>query len=110
MGTLAGPAPLPKGRTFRGGCTPCALTAAWLSSGDSGGAVARQSRKALRRTMALFNYATLLGAGVVVGVYLAQNYDVPNVRKTLDIGMERLKALEAEYRKGKWEGGSSRRR
>ncbi|XP_074264930.1 uncharacterized protein LOC141587361 [Silene latifolia] len=39
--------------------------------------------------------------GTVFGVYVAQNYDVPNIRKLGDTGMAKLKHYEQTYRKPK---------
>jgi len=39
--------------------------------------------------------------GTAVGVYIAQNYDVPNIRKLADTAMEKLKQIEQTYRKPK---------
>lgn len=39
--------------------------------------------------------------GTVVGVYIAQNYAVPNIRKLADTAMEKLKQIEQTYRKPK---------
>ncbi|OIW04677.1 hypothetical protein TanjilG_07812 [Lupinus angustifolius] len=40
-------------------------------------------------------------AGTVCGVYLAQNYDVPNIRKLADSALLTAKAFEEKYRKYK---------
>ncbi|XP_012090442.1 uncharacterized protein LOC105648609 [Jatropha curcas] len=40
-------------------------------------------------------------AGTVCGVYIAQNYDVPNVRKLATTGLFMAKIIEEKYRKPK---------
>lgn len=37
--------------------------------------------------------------GAVIGVYVAQNYDVPNVRKLYKTGLEMARHIEENYRK-----------
>ncbi|CAL0308690.1 unnamed protein product [Lupinus luteus] len=39
--------------------------------------------------------------GTVCGVYVAQNYDVPNIRKVADSALLTAKAYEEKYRKSK---------
>ncbi|KMT07444.1 hypothetical protein BVRB_6g150640 [Beta vulgaris subsp. vulgaris] len=39
--------------------------------------------------------------GTVFGVYVTQNYDVPNMRKLADAGTAMFKHLEETYRKPK---------
>ena len=39
--------------------------------------------------------------GTVCGVYVAQNYNVPNIKKVADTGMAMLKHIEETYRKPK---------
>ncbi|KAK9748639.1 hypothetical protein RND81_02G071200 [Saponaria officinalis] len=45
-----------------------------------------------------------LTVGTVFGVYLAQNYDVPNIKKLGDTGLAMLKHIEETYRKPKKHG------
>lgn len=40
-------------------------------------------------------------AGTVFGVYVAQNYDVPNIQKLYSSGMLIAKHIEQNYRKPK---------
>ncbi|KAE9616227.1 hypothetical protein Lalb_Chr04g0263501 [Lupinus albus] len=42
--------------------------------------------------------------GTVCGVYLAQNYDVPNIRKVADSALLTVTAYEEKYRKPKKRG------
>ncbi|XP_021738148.1 uncharacterized protein LOC110732771 [Chenopodium quinoa] len=42
--------------------------------------------------------------GTVFGVYVAQNYNVPNMRKLADTGMAMFNHLEQTYRKPKKRG------
>lgn len=42
-----------------------------------------------------------LMTGTVFGVYLAQNYDVPNIKKLINTGLVFAKHLEENYRKPK---------
>lgn len=42
--------------------------------------------------------------GTVVGVYVAQNYNVPNMQKLVDTAMFMAKAVEQSYRKPKKPG------
>ncbi|KAJ7561304.1 hypothetical protein O6H91_03G023000 [Diphasiastrum complanatum] len=37
--------------------------------------------------------------GTLVGVYVAQNYNVPNVQKMVSMGMVMVRQLEEAYRK-----------
>ncbi|KAL6504100.1 hypothetical protein OROGR_026023 [Orobanche gracilis] len=39
--------------------------------------------------------------GTTFGVYVAQNYNVPNVRKLFDTGLSIAKYIEGNYRKPK---------
>ncbi|XP_057454071.1 uncharacterized protein LOC130745720 [Lotus japonicus] len=43
-------------------------------------------------------------AGTVFGVYLAQNYQVPNLKKLADTAMLQAKQVEERYRKSKKKG------
>ena len=43
-------------------------------------------------------------AGTVCGVYLAQNYQVPNIMKLIDTAMVKAKQVEETYRKPKKKG------
>ncbi|XP_027344852.1 uncharacterized protein LOC113857252 [Abrus precatorius] len=45
-------------------------------------------------------------AGTVFGVYLAQNYQVPNLRKVADTAVVEAKQVEEKYRKSKKKGGN----
>ncbi|EEF51552.1 uncharacterized protein LOC8266071 [Ricinus communis] len=40
-------------------------------------------------------------SGTVCGVYIAQNYDVPNIKKLASTGLFMAKLLEEKYRKPK---------
>ena len=44
-------------------------------------------------------------AGTVCGIYLAQNYQVPNIMKLADTAMIMAKHIEEKYRKPKKGGG-----
>ena len=44
-------------------------------------------------------------AGTVFGVYLAQNYQIPNIRKLADTALLQAKQVEEKYRKSKKKGG-----
>lgn len=39
--------------------------------------------------------------GTVCGVYIAQNYDVPNIKKLTNTGLYMAKHIEEKYRKPK---------
>lgn len=39
--------------------------------------------------------------GTVCGIYIAQNYDVPNIRKLVNTGIFMAKHMEEKYRKPK---------
>lgn len=39
--------------------------------------------------------------GTVCGVYIAQNYDVPNIKKLANTGLYMAKHIEEKYRKPK---------
>jgi len=51
--------------------------------------------------MGVLGNLLVLGAGVVAGVYLAQNYRVPDIKGLLDEAGAKVRSLEAETRKGK---------
>ncbi|XP_043717068.1 uncharacterized protein LOC122665073 [Telopea speciosissima] len=42
-----------------------------------------------------------LMTGTVLGVYIAQNYNVPNIKKLADTGLLFMKHIEENYRKPK---------
>lgn len=42
-------------------------------------------------------FSFILGAGV--GVYVAQNYNIPNIKKMADLGIAMSKRYEESYRK-----------
>ncbi|KAF7824851.1 uncharacterized protein G2W53_022995 [Senna tora] len=42
--------------------------------------------------------------GTVCGIYLAQNYKVPNIKKLADTAMVMAKHIEEQYRKPKKKG------
>ena len=43
-------------------------------------------------------------AGTVCGVYVAQNYQVPNIKKLADTALIMAKVMEEKYRKPKKRG------
>ncbi|KAF7836334.1 uncharacterized protein G2W53_011193 [Senna tora] len=47
----------------------------------------------------LFFFIIVLFSGTVCGVYLAQNYQVPNIMKLADTAMVMAKHIEEKYRK-----------
>lgn len=51
--------------------------------------------------MGLIRRAFPFFLGTALGVYIAQNYDVPNVRKLVDTGLLMAKNIEEKYRKPK---------
>ncbi|CAJ1951439.1 unnamed protein product [Sphenostylis stenocarpa] len=46
-------------------------------------------------------------AGIAFGVYLAQNYQIPNLRKLADTALLEAKQVEEKYRKSKKKGGEN---
>jgi len=44
-------------------------------------------------------------AGTAFGVYLVQNYQIPNIRKLADTALLQAKQVEEKYRKSKKKGG-----
>ncbi|XP_050224325.1 uncharacterized protein LOC126674018 [Mercurialis annua] len=44
-------------------------------------------------------------AGTVCGIYIAQNYDVPNIKKLASTGLFMAKLMEEKYRKPKSKDG-----
>ncbi|XP_050227519.1 uncharacterized protein LOC126677107 [Mercurialis annua] len=44
-------------------------------------------------------------AGTVFGIFVAQNYDVPNIKKLTDTGLLVAKHIEETYRKPKKRDG-----
>ncbi|KAG5539854.1 hypothetical protein RHGRI_020165 [Rhododendron griersonianum] len=51
--------------------------------------------------MGIIRSAFKLTAGTMFGVYVAQNYDVPNIKKLINTGIVFAKHLEENYRKPK---------
>lgn len=90
------------------------LVKCWLflsDSDDFGGKPVLNSRDFTAKAN---NQATVMGiirscfsfiAGTVTGVYLAQNYNVPNIMKLADTAMFMAKQIEEKYRKPKKRGG-----
>ncbi|RDY06940.1 hypothetical protein CR513_09013, partial [Mucuna pruriens] len=52
-------------------------------------------------TMGIFRSCFSFIAGAVFGVYLAQSYQVPNVKKEADTALLQAKQVEEKYRKSK---------
>ncbi|XP_028762341.1 uncharacterized protein LOC114720777 isoform X1 [Neltuma alba] len=52
-------------------------------------------------TMGIIRSCFSFIAGTVCGVYLAQNYKVPNIKKLADTAMVMAKHVEEQYRKPK---------
>ncbi|KAL1355599.1 hypothetical protein AAHE18_05G124900 [Arachis hypogaea] len=48
--------------------------------------------------------ASLLTDGAVYGIYVAQNYQVPNITKLIDTTLHKAKQVEETYRKPKKKG------
>ncbi|RAL52224.1 hypothetical protein DM860_016073 [Cuscuta australis] len=38
-------------------------------------------------------------SGTLCGIYIAQNYNVPNIRKTIEAALFKAKVVEEKYRK-----------
>lgn len=54
-----------------------------------------------RREMGIIKSSFSFIAGTVCGVYVAQNYNVPNVQKLANTALFMAKLLEEKYRKSK---------
>lgn len=42
-----------------------------------------------------------IGVGIVIGIYVAQTYDVPNIKKLGNKALKKLKEMEKDKRKEK---------
>ncbi|CAN6476749.1 unnamed protein product [Victoria cruziana] len=51
--------------------------------------------------MGIFKSSFSFMLGTVCGVYIAQNYNVPNIRKLVNTGIVMAKHIEESYRKPK---------
>ncbi|XP_047176701.1 uncharacterized protein LOC124843910 [Vigna umbellata] len=51
--------------------------------------------------MGIIRSSFLFIAGTTVGIYLVQNYQIPNLRKLADTALVHAKQVEEKYRKSK---------
>ncbi|XP_014521565.1 uncharacterized protein LOC106778153 isoform X2 [Vigna radiata var. radiata] len=51
--------------------------------------------------MGIIRSSFLFVAGTTVGIYLVQNYQIPNLRKLADTAFVHAKQVEEKYRKSK---------
>jgi hypothetical protein len=58
-----------------------------------------QEEKPRRRTMGIFRSSFSFSVGAFVGVYVAQNYTIPNLKTLVTTGVVVAKQLETQYRK-----------